>query len=271
MQRAFCLVLTFRTDELTRRHPFRRSLVENGRSVGARRLHPPPLGPWWGRRRDDLVGVPGATAMINGVDPARGMTLALDQRARARALGLPEVAERSGLAIAHGLISLGGARQSRAPPLRAGRRGTSPDIHPWRCARTRLLALQGATPGDPPPPSARQRPFPQAPGPPRPPRLLQHVEVLVASGLAQDALDVAREFAVVWTKPIVRALRVASRASCTPPWPVPGLPDCRTPASCSRGPTFCSPRPHDDHRAGTHLLAGHVLPDRPGAARRPGR
>ena len=51
MQRAFCLVLTFRTDELTRRHPFRRSLVEIGRSVGARRLDLPPLG------RDGITGI----------------------------------------------------------------------------------------------------------------------------------------------------------------------------------------------------------------------
>ena len=51
MQRAVCLVLTFRTDELTRRHPFRRALVEIGRSVGARRIDLPPLD------RDGIAGI----------------------------------------------------------------------------------------------------------------------------------------------------------------------------------------------------------------------
>ena len=38
-----CLVLTYRADELTRRHPFRRALVEIGRSAGARRVDLTPL------------------------------------------------------------------------------------------------------------------------------------------------------------------------------------------------------------------------------------
>jgi DNA-binding CsgD family transcriptional regulator/tetratricopeptide (TPR) repeat protein len=46
-----CLVLTFRTDELTRRHPFRRALVELGRSAGARRLDLQPLD------RDGISGI----------------------------------------------------------------------------------------------------------------------------------------------------------------------------------------------------------------------
>ena len=51
MRRAVCLLLTFRTDELTRRHPFRRSLVEIGRSVGAHRVDLAPLG------RDGIGGI----------------------------------------------------------------------------------------------------------------------------------------------------------------------------------------------------------------------
>ena len=38
MKGTVCLVLTYRSDELTRRHPFRRALVEIGRSPGARRI-----------------------------------------------------------------------------------------------------------------------------------------------------------------------------------------------------------------------------------------
>ena len=38
-----CLALTYRADELTRRHPFRRALVEIGRSAGARRVDLTPL------------------------------------------------------------------------------------------------------------------------------------------------------------------------------------------------------------------------------------
>jgi DNA-binding CsgD family transcriptional regulator/tetratricopeptide (TPR) repeat protein len=38
-----CLALTYRADELTRRHPFRRALVEIGRSAAARRIDLTPL------------------------------------------------------------------------------------------------------------------------------------------------------------------------------------------------------------------------------------
>jgi tetratricopeptide (TPR) repeat protein len=43
MQGRFLLALTFRSDDLTRRHPFRRALVDIGRSVGSRRLDLEPL------------------------------------------------------------------------------------------------------------------------------------------------------------------------------------------------------------------------------------
>ena len=62
MQGPVCLVLTYRSDELTRRHPFRRSLVELGRSVGARRIDLPPL---------DRVGISGIVELCTGRrDPA---------------------------------------------------------------------------------------------------------------------------------------------------------------------------------------------------------
>ena len=38
MKGTVCLALTYRSDELTRRHPFRRALVEIGRNPGARRI-----------------------------------------------------------------------------------------------------------------------------------------------------------------------------------------------------------------------------------------
>ncbi len=57
MQGPVCLVLTYRSDELTRRHPFRRALVELGRSVGARRIDLPPL---------DRVGIAGIVEVCTG-------------------------------------------------------------------------------------------------------------------------------------------------------------------------------------------------------------
>ena len=50
-----CLALTYRTDELTRRHPFRRALVEIGRSAGARRIDLAPLD------REGIAGIIQAT------------------------------------------------------------------------------------------------------------------------------------------------------------------------------------------------------------------
>jgi DNA-binding CsgD family transcriptional regulator/tetratricopeptide (TPR) repeat protein len=62
VQGPVCLVLTYRSDELTRRHPFRRALVELGRSVGSRRIDLPPL---------DRVGIAGIVEACTGhPDPA---------------------------------------------------------------------------------------------------------------------------------------------------------------------------------------------------------
>ena len=62
MQGPVCLVLTYRSDELTRRHPFRRALVELGRSVGSRRIDLAPL---------DRVGIAGIVEQCTGRrDPA---------------------------------------------------------------------------------------------------------------------------------------------------------------------------------------------------------
>ena len=52
------LVLTFRSDELHRRHPFRRTLAEISRTVGCRRIDLGPLGP------ADIAGI--ITARIEG-------------------------------------------------------------------------------------------------------------------------------------------------------------------------------------------------------------
>ena len=58
----FVLVLTFRNDELTRRHPFRRALVELGRSPAARRLELGVLD------RDGIAGI--VEARTGRRDPA---------------------------------------------------------------------------------------------------------------------------------------------------------------------------------------------------------
>ena len=52
------LVLTFRSDELHRRHPFRKTLAEIGRTVGSRRIDLGGLG------RDDIAGL--VAARIDG-------------------------------------------------------------------------------------------------------------------------------------------------------------------------------------------------------------
>ena len=62
MHCAFALLLTFRSDELTRRHPFRRALVDIGRGVGSTRLELEPLG---------RTGIAGMVERATGrVDPA---------------------------------------------------------------------------------------------------------------------------------------------------------------------------------------------------------
>lgn len=62
MQGRFLLALTFRTDDLTRRHPFRRAAVEIGRGVGSHRLDLDPLD------RDGIAGI--VLAATGSADPA---------------------------------------------------------------------------------------------------------------------------------------------------------------------------------------------------------
>ena len=138
-----------------------------------------------------------ARTMIEGIDPARGMTLAVELRARVRALGLPEVAKDTGVAIAHGLISLGRLDEADLLLSELVDEGVSPDWHPWRYARARLLALQGDAAAALTLERASMAMFRSVAVLPDYDEVLQHVEVLVASGLAREALDIAREFAGV--------------------------------------------------------------------------
>ncbi len=133
-------------------------------------------------------------AMIDGLDPGRGMTLAVELRARARELGSPEVAAEAGLQVAHGLIHLGRLDEADLLLSDLVDEGTSPDYFFWRYARARLLALQGHAAAALPLERASMAVIRKAAMLPYHETVQQHIEVLVANGLADEALDIAREF-----------------------------------------------------------------------------
>lgn len=137
----------------------------------------------------------GVAAMIDGLDAGRGMTLAVELRAHARRLGVSEVAEETELDIAHGLMHLGRLDEADVLLSELVERGTSPDYFGWRYARARLLVLQGHAAAALPLERANLAVIRKASMLPFHEVLHQHIDVLVANGCADEALDIAREFA----------------------------------------------------------------------------
>ena len=123
------------------------------------------------------------------------MTLAFEVRARARTLGLPDLAAYAGLQIIHGLIHRG--RLDDADLLLS-------DLVPeegltdegwWLYARARLLALQGEAGAALPLERALVKRWRTSTLLPYHEVVVQHVEALLANDLPQEALDAAVEFA----------------------------------------------------------------------------
>jgi DNA-binding CsgD family transcriptional regulator/tetratricopeptide (TPR) repeat protein len=86
-----CLVLTYRTDEINKKHPFRQALVEIGRSAGARRLDVVPL------RGDEVAelvagrtGSPDASLARALYDRSEGNPLYVEELLAAGAARVPE-------------------------------------------------------------------------------------------------------------------------------------------------------------------------------------
>jgi DNA-binding CsgD family transcriptional regulator len=137
-----------------------------------------------------------ATAMVGGLDPARGMDLARELQARARGLGIPEVAVEAGLTLAHGLIDSGQLDEAGLVLSELVDEGVSTDHHNWRYTRARQLTAQGDVAAALPLERANMELFHSVAVLPDYWVIELHIAVLVANGLVSEALDVAHEYAV---------------------------------------------------------------------------
>jgi DNA-binding CsgD family transcriptional regulator/tetratricopeptide (TPR) repeat protein len=137
-----------------------------------------------------------ATAMVGGLDPARGMDLARGLRDRARGLGIPEVAVEAGLTLAHGLIDSGKLDEAGLILSELVDEGVSTDHYNWRYTRARQLNAQGDAAAALPLERASMELFHTVAVLPDYWVIDLHIAVLVANGLVSEALDVAREYAV---------------------------------------------------------------------------
>ena len=138
-----------------------------------------------------------AELMIDGIDPEGGLALAFEVRGRAPELGLPEVAAEGGLCAAMGLIHLGRLGEADLLLTDLLDEGMSPDYFWWRYPRSRLLHQQGHAVAALPLERANMAVIREATMLPHHEKLQHHVEVLVSNGLAEEALDIAREFGSV--------------------------------------------------------------------------
>jgi DNA-binding CsgD family transcriptional regulator/tetratricopeptide (TPR) repeat protein len=138
-----------------------------------------------------------ASVMVDGLDPARGLAMAGELRTRARGLGVPEVAAAAALTVVHGLISAGALHEADLLLSELLEEGTSADHHDWRFARMRLLTALGDAAAALPLQRATSELFHTVAVLPNYWEIEQHIEVLVANGLADEALETAREYAGV--------------------------------------------------------------------------
>ncbi len=135
--------------------------------------------------------------LVDGLDPARGIALARELRTRARGLGIPEIAAGAALIVVHGLISAGELDEADLLLAELVEEGMSPDNHRCRVARARLLTAQGDVAAALPLERAFMELCHSVAVLPEYWEIQQHIEVLVGNGLTHEALDVAREYAVV--------------------------------------------------------------------------